>query len=185
MSDTQTETLFDRLAGRAVEETVDELTDRLVREGRLSERPEPVKPEKVKCPECGKFYLPGVGIGVHLKAAHGKAGRTSMPKSKRGQTECPDCGKLIRKGDMARHRRIHTGEPAKRAPGRPPKNGAKAVTTVAPKEWTVDDIFASVVSILWPSGSVPVRVIAPLVEWREATKNMLEMLDLLGASGDA
>jgi hypothetical protein len=38
----------------------------------------------------------------------------------------------------------------------------------------VDDIFTSVVSLMWPKGEIPTNALMPLVHWRENTQRMLE-----------
>jgi hypothetical protein len=43
-----------------------------------------------------------------------------------------------------------------------------------PPDWSVDDIFTSVVSLMWPKGEIPTNALMPLVHWRENTQRMLE-----------
>ena len=117
--------------------------------------------KKVPCPECGKMYIEGTGLAVHRKAKHGVNGVTRAegkvpPGRKLERVACEVCGMVMRKDNLSRHMaRVH---------------GQVTVTTEA---WSVDDIFNSVVSMLWPTGHMPVMAMTPLISWREATAKML------------
>lgn len=92
---------------------------------------------KEPCPDCGRMFVPGPGMGVHRHSAHGgKSKRSSKPKRVEG-----------------------------RGPGRPPR------PSVA--DLTAEDIFDTVVGLLFPRGTVPINALTPLLRWRHATDEML------------
>jgi endogenous inhibitor of DNA gyrase (YacG/DUF329 family) len=119
---------------------------------------------KEPCPECGKLYVPGAGMGVHRASAHGTLNKTT--RHGRPRRECPECGKWFSSRDMARHMRRHGIEPVKK----PSKPRPVAL------DWDVDDIFTVVVQQLWPGGVIPTQAVIALVKWREATQEMLEAI---------
>jgi hypothetical protein len=105
--------------------------------------------EKVPCPECGVEYYRGPGITMHRKSAHGVQ---------------PAGNAALRKRDRERKRRSRAK--------------AKSLTPTtaqvdAGSELTADDILVSFVSMRWPE-RMPTSVMAPLLDWREATSRMLE-----------
>jgi uncharacterized C2H2 Zn-finger protein len=113
---------------------------------------------KQPCPDCGELFQPGPGMSAHRRAAH-------ADKPKRPKKLCPECGKAISAKDLARHiRTVHGEEP--KPVGRPSKLPRRT-------EWEVDDIFNTVVGLMWPGGNVPVDAFLPLIHWREATAKML------------
>ena len=117
--------------------------------------------EKQPCPECGAMYHPGPGMARHRQTTHGvpKGTRSSHPDRR---VACPECGKEIRSKDLQRHRRnVHNVRVRKPA------------QVQSQPEWNVDDIFSSVVSLMWPTGDIPVKAVMSLVRWREDTQRML------------
>jgi DNA-directed RNA polymerase subunit RPC12/RpoP len=119
--------------------------------------------KKVPCPDCGKLYIEGTGLSVHRKVKHGveserQRGRNGAPQpgSKFERVACETCGSVMRKDNLPRHMtQVHRQ------------------VTVTTETWSVDDIFDSVVSMLWPTGHMPVTAMTPLISWREATAKML------------
>lgn len=109
-----------------------------------------------KEPGCTKSYPTRNGLQGHM-IAHRKP------------VNCPECGKEYKTpGALGNHRKGEHGVPTVASSlSRRPKSIVKLA-------WHSDDIFESVVQSLWPEGSVPVRCILPLVEWREATREFLE-----------
>jgi endogenous inhibitor of DNA gyrase (YacG/DUF329 family) len=141
----------------------DLLQDQLLRDRELEDRVVIQDDGKVPCPDCGLRYTAGTGLGVHRKRTHGISARRA---SKRPLRDCPECGKTYPSKDMARHLRTHG---IVRGRGRPPKYPKQQPLS----EVDADDIFATVVSIIWPDGNVPVASVMALVQWREATQRML------------
>ena len=119
-----------------------------------------VSDEPFICPECDKEFDSKRSLDGH---------RVHHRQSK---VPCPDCGQEYFSGPgLGVHRAAAHGLPRR---GRPP--GAKNKEPRQPKapDLTVDEIFNSVVGILWPKGNVPATVIVPLVRWRDATQKMLD-----------
>ena len=123
--------------------------------------------KKARCPECGKLYVEGVGMAVHRKMKHGveterqkrangqKATR-DQPKQTKPRAACEICGEVMRKDNLARH-----------------MVSKHSKVSVQTEDWSVEDIFDTVVSMLWPTGNMPVKAMNPLITWREATAKML------------
>jgi DNA-directed RNA polymerase subunit RPC12/RpoP len=116
--------------------------------------------KKVPCPECDRLYVEGVGLAVHRKAAHGveteRQRRINGAKQTKPRAACEVCGEVMRKDNLSRH-----------------MASKHAKVSVEMEEWSVEDIFDTVVSMLWPTGHMPVKAMTPLINWREATAKML------------
>jgi hypothetical protein len=117
------------------------------------------------CPECGKQYSTPGALGNHRKTEHGNIGpwaEKNAAKRRRNGEEDPI--------------EMLTAVEAKKKQAREKKaeqRSRSSKTRINP-EWQTDDIFQSVVESLWSGGSVPVRCILPLMQWREATREFLE-----------
>jgi DNA-directed RNA polymerase subunit RPC12/RpoP len=118
--------------------------------------------KKALCPECGKLYVEGTGLAVHRRSQHGveserqKRANGAKPKQTKPRVACEVCGEVMRKDNLARHMATK-----------------HAQVSVQAEEWSVEDIFDTVVSMLWPTGHMPVKAMNPLIIWREATAKML------------
>jgi hypothetical protein len=110
----------------------------------------------------------------HRQTAHGATKNNGHPAKERNGThpgppqyaykDCSICGKVIRSKDMARHlRQVH---PA------PLKLASSNGTALEPL--SSEDIFDSVIGLLFPRGSIPITALTPLLRWRHATDIMLE-----------
>lgn len=106
----------------------------------------------VHCPECGAEYKTPGALGNHRKQMHGVLGPWAENKPIAVEKEAKKRGRPV-------------GSTNK------PKPVSKAQARI---DWTPDEIFESVVRSLWPEGSVPVRCLTSLWEWREATREFLE-----------
>lgn len=109
-------------------------------------------PDMLPCPECGQSCKGKAGLGVHRSTKHGV--KPQPPKH------------------------IPTG----RRRGRPPK--IRALPTPPPSydpDWSINDLFDAVVSILWPQpqGTMPIAALPILVRWRDDTQRMLRELEEL------
>ena len=139
MSDT--ETVFDRL------DAMDE--------------PAPGTNGKEPCPECGKMFVPGPGMGVHRAAVHGVQSKTGRPRK-----ECPQCNKWFSSKDMNRHlRAVHGVDPAKRRLGRPPKVRTDPALDA-------EQIVRAAAGVLWPEG-IPSQHLEGLLRWYKQTEEFL------------
>lgn len=133
----------------------------------IREDPDDLVDKTFPCAECDRVFANPQALSGHAM--------THIPAQ-----PCPECGRDDFKSanSQARHRSmVHGVTPAYRqgkttAPGRigrPPRaaldHGMK-----------VDHIFQSVVQSLYPGGQMPTSAMAPLMEWREATQDMLERL---------
>lgn len=121
--------------------------------------------DKIPCEVCGGMYVPGTGMSRH-KTTHERDVKTKRPKG-----ACPQCARPIRKDNLRRHLiTVHgfTAAQASAALGRTPMP-----TEPEKPEYTADDIFDSVVAILYPDGTMPVKSLVALLRWRDATTVML------------
>jgi len=127
---------------------------------------------KVPCPECGKRYVPGPGLGVHRASQHGTINKTTGKGNPR--KECPECHKWFSSKDMARHLRRH---------GINARND-RLQQLMPPEEeealLDVDDILTVVVDMLFPGGVVPTKAVMSLIRWRAETQRMIN--EVTGAS---
>jgi hypothetical protein len=89
---------------------------------------------------------------------------------------CPECGREYKTpGALGNHRKTEHGiegttpaSVAGRAKTRAKRNGSAPVH--------VDDVFGSVLQVLWPSGTMPIAAVIPLLQWREATQDFLDQV---------
>jgi hypothetical protein len=113
-------------------------------------------------PDCDRVFGSANALQGH-KIAH-------MPPQ-----SCPECGKTYKSvGALGNHRRTAHGVPGvspsaiiSRAKTRTRRNGNLP-------DIEVDHIFASVLQVLFPSGTMPITAVVPLLQWREATQEFLE-----------
>jgi hypothetical protein len=134
-----------------------------------SESPDPTR--QLPCPECEaagtpRFFALPQGLGTHRQKAHGVEG-TSKDVVRRRQAKkakapaaakraCPICDKKV--VNLPKHiRDVHEKDKV--------DNGL-----------TADDIFDSVVGMLYPGGQVPTKALTPLLTWRLQTQEMLDTL---------
>lgn len=91
--------------------------------------------------------------------------------SHRDPIPCPECGKPYRTAGALGNHRKHTHGVAsahgQAQVGRPKKNRIDL-------DWTTDDILNTVITVMWPGGSIPVNAVVPLIQWRETTREFLE-----------
>lgn len=131
------------------------------------------QPEVVPNDFQAEFPCPVAGCDKSYDTRSGLLGHSI---AHRPPVSCPECGKVYKSpGALGNHRKQMHGVPSMNGLVRDavaqPKKPAKV--DINPS-WHYDDVFESVVASLWPNGSVPVRCILPLVEWREATREFLE-----------
>jgi hypothetical protein len=115
----------------------------------------------VPCDVCGKEFPSKAAVNGHKM--------THIPP-----TPCPECGRDNFKTNiaMARHRTMEHGiTPGYKKKGTNPIGRPRKEID---HEWRVEDIFAAVLSILYPKGAVPIQAIPALISWREDTQRMLE-----------
>jgi hypothetical protein len=118
---------------------------------------EPVKP--FTCEDCGKGFENIQGLSGH-RLVH------------RPVAPCPECGQTFTTPSaQARHRNKEHGVPLKGG-----ARGKASVGAVAVSEWTADDILESVISAMFPGGSLPNKAVMPLIRWREATRELITTL---------
>lgn len=122
-------------------------------------------PEQLPCPHCDRVFPNAQALSGHAMS-HVAA------------DPCPECGRddFKSKNAQSRHRsQEHGVVPAYRA-GKPASNGKIGRPRLArvDTEVSADDIFQSVVQSLYPGGQMPTWAMTPLVQWREATRAMLE-----------
>jgi hypothetical protein len=117
-----------------------------------------------ECPECAKqetvtVFATPQALGLHRRKAHGVVGtsaRSKARKDKREKQECPHCHKSYL--HLARHiRDVHE-------------------KVQAASDLAADDIFWTVVSMLYPGGQVPVQALQPLMVWKDQTAALLDTL---------
>jgi hypothetical protein len=121
------------------------------------------------CPECGKAFDTPQGLGSHRWAAHqvesphrNDRKRKARTKKPRPDAPCPRGGKEIRADNLKRHlKNVHDIDLDAQA---------QALT------FEVDDIFVTVVNLLFPTGAIPIKALPELLAWREATAKLLETL---------
>ena len=112
------------------------------------------------CEDCGKRFANLQGLSGH-KLVH------------RPVAPCPECGETFTTPSaQARHRNKEHGVPLKAGGSR----GKARTADVVPSEWTADDILESVITAMFPSGSLPTTAVIPFVRWREATRELLDSL---------
>lgn len=106
------------------------------------------------CETCGKSFERPMQLQGH-RTSH------NVPKP------CGVCGKEYKtKGALGNHMVHQHGQ-----------TSANSLRKTRPDlDWTADDIFQSVVAIIWPGGVIPVGSVLPLIQWREDTQTMLEKI---------
>ena len=127
------------------------------------------QPVEFPCPMCTRVLPSKQALAGH-QFAH------------RGPEPCVNCGQRFKPGiSMARHREKAHGVVSARRQQELTKKKAKTFTaveemppTVDNLEWKADDIFQAAITLLWPSGVLPIHAILPLIQWREDTKQFLE-----------
>lgn len=109
----------------------------------------PSGPPLLPCPECGKEYKGANGLGVHRSTMHGVLGPSSSKPKKK-----------------KRQRSVAL---------------TRALPAVIEEDdrWSTEEIFVSVVSLLWPKGTMPIAALPILIEWRDSTDRMLRRLEEL------
>lgn len=116
------------------------------------------------CPDCDKSFGSPAALAGH-RMVHTPAG------------PCPECGRdnFKQANALARHRAVSHGvTPAYKLKQGGPRGRPRQNSPVDAGPWNVDDVFESVVLTLWPDKLVPVQALVPLMEWREATRVMME-----------
>jgi hypothetical protein len=142
----------------------------MMAEDMIREDPDLIPDSTFVCPECSKVYPNAQALSGHVMS--------HIPAE-----ACPECGRDDFKSAnaQARHRsQMHGVVPAYRknqsttpkVPGRIGRPPRAAVD----RGMSVDAIFQSVVQTLYPGGQMPVWAVTPLVQWREATQEMLDHL---------
>jgi len=100
------------------------------------------------------------------------------------ELQCPECGQIC-KGPtgLGVHRSTKHGvKPRKpnykRKKTAKPRVGQVLAKALAEEDqpWTTDEIFTSVVSMLYPTGTLPLQALTALIEWRSDTERMLRSL---------
>lgn len=118
------------------------------------------------CEDCGRDFISAQALSGHVMS--------HVPGPR-----CPECGRDDFKSQNAqsRHRsQEHGVVPAYRAGKSQSSNGKIGRPRLArvDHDVTADDIFQGVVQSLYPGGQMPTWAMTPLVQWREATRKMLE-----------
>jgi hypothetical protein len=91
-------------------------------------------------------------------------------------TTCPECGReFVNKNGLGVHRAAAHGYRTKNSTKKstPRKREPRMPSLPARVDLDVDDIFGSVVSMLYPRGVIPVKAVLALVRWRADTERML------------
>ena len=129
----------------------------------------------VACKECGKRFPSANSLSGHML-------------SHRPEVPCPECGKVYKTpGALGNHRKMahNVSSPwSKEQEARKARNERKRERRAAAREMRLrvrgdfhaDDIVSAALAILWPEGVLPVSVMIPLIEWREATQEFLEKI---------
>ena len=97
--------------------------------------------------------------------------------------KCPECGQIcMGPTGLGVHRSTKHGVKP-RKPNYKKKKAAKprvgqvlAKALAEEQPWTADEIFTSVVSMLYPTGTLPLQALTALIEWRSDTERMLRSL---------
>ena len=120
----------------------------------------PSEDGEYECPECHRRFNTPQGLGAHRHRTHAvngtsrEANRRKHEKKKK-KSRCPECGKMVL--HVPRHlRAVHGVAP----------DGDDAVDT--------EEVFSTVVEMLFPEGQVPVKALSALMLWREQTAVMLQ-----------
>lgn len=116
-------------------------------EGRVFNDPQP----QLTCPECGKVCRGATGLGVHRSTIHGVPPKSKSYKKKR----------------LAKPKTTKTKALV-------PVTQGQLEGLEQPADWTADEIFDSVVSMLYPQGSIPLHALRALMQWRQDTERMLQ-----------
>lgn len=136
----------------------------------------PTTPTMYPCPDCDREFPSKQALNGH-RMIHVKV------------DACPECGRdnFTTPNALGRHRNLEHGVvPAYKqqqqqqkaaTPARVGSNGGRIGRPPVNRPstgWNVDHFFQSVVRTLWPSGQVPIKALVPLMDWREATREMME-----------
>lgn len=92
-----------------------------------------------------------------------------------GKEPCPDCGlRFVPGPGMGVHRHsAHGRSSKKRKHTRAASNGGPGPGRPPRVDLDVDDIFDTVIKLMFPRGTIPVDALTPLLRWRHATDEML------------
>ena len=127
--------------------------------------PDPIATE-FPCPQegCDRVFPSAQALQGHFNF-HNRPKPEKVP--------CPDCGEMFFSGTgMSQHRKARHN-PDKVADKQVKKQGRPRKDRID-LELTTDDLFQTVVEVLWPGGNVPVSAVLPLIQWRETTREFLE-----------
>ena len=109
---------------------------------------------------------------------------TDLLKPQPAHLKCPECGQIcMGPTGLGVHRSTKHGvKPRKpnykRKKTAKPRVGQVLAKALAEEDqpWTTDEIFTSVVSMLYPTGTLPLQALTALIEWRSDTERMLRSL---------
>jgi hypothetical protein len=111
------------------------------------------------CDVCGKAFEKPMQLQGH---------RTSHATP----TPCDLCGKEYKTpGALGNHRKNTHGVISAGSVERQKRKASQP-----DMDWRADDIFQTVVSLIWPGGTIPTGAILPLIQWRDDTQVMLEKI---------
>lgn len=113
-------------------------------------------------PDCNRTFSRIQGLRRHQSSTHNVRSSSNTHK----WVACPECPKKLRSDGLRRHLRQVHGIYSEAKRGRPSK--AKV------EDWSPDDIFASVLTVLYPDGAAPLTHLSALAAFRAACADLLE-----------